>query len=168
MLINQRYPGPTIEADWGDTISALKINGPTSMNYDADLGPVLITDWYHKDAFFLFHSELTSSLQSPDSNLTNGKGVYHCCSSKDSPVFDPKCTGNTSRHIAYFDQGKTYKLSIVSTAADMRFTFWIDRHNFSVVGTDFVPIHPYNTSPINVAIGKIADRTLDLGSLGLC
>ncbi|KAJ0386888.1 hypothetical protein COL922a_003364 [Colletotrichum nupharicola] len=32
-------------------VGALKINGPTSMNYDEDLGPVLITDNFHKTAF---------------------------------------------------------------------------------------------------------------------
>lgn len=32
-------------------VGPLKINGPSSMNYDVDLGPVLLTDWFHKDAF---------------------------------------------------------------------------------------------------------------------
>lgn len=32
-------------------LGAIKINGPTSMNYDVDLGPVLITDHFHKTAF---------------------------------------------------------------------------------------------------------------------
>lgn len=32
-------------------VGALKINGPTSMNYDVDLGPVLLTDNFHQTAF---------------------------------------------------------------------------------------------------------------------
>lgn len=39
------------EIDADGLLGAIKINGPTSMNYDVDLGPVLITDHFHKTAF---------------------------------------------------------------------------------------------------------------------
>jgi FtsP/CotA-like multicopper oxidase with cupredoxin domain len=120
------------------------------MNYDVDVGPILITDWYHEDAFRLYHEELDGSLPDPSSNLMNGKGKYYCCSKT-----DPDCTGKTpAPHSINFEKGKTYKLSMVNTATDTHFTFWIDGHNFTVVGTDFVPIQPYHTDTINIAIGK--------------
>ena len=27
------------------------IRGPTSANYDVDLGPIMLLDWFHADAF---------------------------------------------------------------------------------------------------------------------
>jgi len=119
------------------------------MNYDEDLGPVLISDWFHADAFSLYHLEVEAFPPQSDSNIMNGKGVYYC-----DPLLDPRCTGRQPRHEIYFEAGKTYKLSIVNTAVATQFTFWIDDHNFTIVQTDFVPIEPYTTNIMNVGIGK--------------
>jgi hypothetical protein len=32
---------------------AIVINGPTSANWDIDLGPWFLNDWYHEDVFSL-------------------------------------------------------------------------------------------------------------------
>ncbi len=61
------------------------------MNYDIDLGPHFISDWYHQDAFSLYHLEESSGPPAPDSNIMDGKGVYYCNMS------DPNCTGQHSR-----------------------------------------------------------------------
>lgn len=120
------------------------------MNYDEDLGPLLITDWLHADAFSLYHIELEAAPPTPDSNLMNGKGVYYC-----DPSLDANCTGERPRHEIVFEQGKTYKISVVNTAVDSQMSFWIDGHNFTVVQTDLVPIEPYPTNIMNVAIGTL-------------
>ncbi|KAJ5758378.1 Multicopper oxidase type 2 [Penicillium odoratum] len=126
MVINGQYPGPTIEANWGDTLRAIKIHGPSSMDYDVDLGPVLMSDWYHEDAFALYPTEiLTPQAPLPESNVMNGKGVFDC-----DPLTDLREHGNSS-----------YK-------------FWIDGHNFTVVQNDFVPIQPYETDVLIVGIGQ--------------
>lgn len=130
-------------------LGPLVINGPTSMNYDIDLGPVLISDYFHADAFSLYQFELLGVPPTPDSVVLNGRGPYYC-----NPDYDWKCTGEVPRTSFNFTSGKTYKMSIVNTALSTHFTFWIDGHTFSVVGTDFVPIKPYDTDTINVAIGK--------------
>ena len=118
------------------------------MNYDEDLGPILISDWYHADAFSLYHEEVEGAPPVPDSNVMNGKGVYYC-----DPLLDPQCTGKQSHHRLHFEEGKTYKLSIVNTAVDSQFTFWIDGHNFTIAQTDFVPVEPYTTDTMNIGIG---------------
>lgn len=118
------------------------------MNYDEDLGPILISDWYHADAFSLYHLEVEGAPPVPNSNIMNGKGVYYC-----DPMLDPQCTGRQQRYEIKFEAGRTYKLSIVNTAVDTQFTFWIDGHNFTIVQTDFVPIEPYKTNTMNIGIG---------------
>ncbi|KAL9091938.1 MAG: hypothetical protein Q9165_004690 [Trypethelium subeluteriae] len=136
-------------------VGALKINGPTSMNYDVDLGPVLITDHFHKTAFSQVILEYLGRPPTPDSMLMNGNGTYYCC-----PKLDSLCVGNVSNpRLTTFNfvTGKNYKLSLVNTGTSTHTTFWIDNHSFSVVATDFVPIEPYNTSILNIAIGQRYD-----------
>lgn len=119
------------------------------MNYDQELEPLLVSDWYHTDAFSLYHSEEIGVPPVPDSNILNGKGVFAC-----DPIHDPRCTGRHLRHEIHFTHGRTYKLSVVNTAAATQFKFWIDGHNMTVVQTDFVPIEPYETDIINIGIGR--------------
>lgn len=60
---------------------------------------------------------------------------------------------------AYFEQtftsGTSYKLGIVNVAVDTFFKFSIDNHTMTVVAMDFVPIEPFNTTILNIAIGMI-------------
>ena len=73
----------------------LIINGPSSANYDIDLGALMITDWYHQDAFSLFFIEKSGKavFDSP-SKLMNGKfGTVTCtldpsqCIPADAQIF---------------------------------------------------------------------------------
>lgn len=140
--------------DTDGILGGLRIKGPTSMNYDVELEPLLVSDWYHEDAFSLYHFEEEGNIAAltPNSNILNGKGVYVC-----NPNTDPRCTGRHLRHETHFTTGRTYKLSIVNTAAETQFKFWIDGHNLTVVQTDFVPIQPYETEVINIGIGQRYD-----------
>jgi FtsP/CotA-like multicopper oxidase with cupredoxin domain len=45
-------------------------------------------------------------------------------------------------------------MRIINTSAENHYTFWIDGHTFTVVATDFVPIEPYPSHVLNVAIGE--------------
>jgi FtsP/CotA-like multicopper oxidase with cupredoxin domain len=82
--------------------------------------------------------------------LMNGNGTYYCC-----PTLDPLCVSGKANLTTFnFEAGKTYKMSLVNTGTSTHITLWIDNHDFSVVATDFVPITPYNTSILNIAIGQ--------------
>jgi len=86
----------------------------------------------------------------------NGNGTYYCCTKT-----DPNCVGNSKLTSFNFEKGKKYKMSLVNTGVSTHMTFWIDKHNFSVVATDFVPITPYNTSILNIAIGQRYDIIIE-------
>ena len=96
----------------------LQIHGPSSLNYDEDLGPILISDWIHADAFSLFHTELTHPPPATDSNIMNGHGVFLC-----DPLITANCTGKYVREELQFKNGKTYKMTIVNTSSEKHFTF---------------------------------------------
>jgi FtsP/CotA-like multicopper oxidase with cupredoxin domain len=128
---------------------AIQIKGPTSMNYDVDLGPVLISDWYHADAFSLYQIEIaTPQAPLPATDVMNGKGVFAC-----DPATDPRCTGLHERHEIIFKKGTTYKIGLVNAGSLLTYKFWIDGHNFTVIQTDFVSIEPYTTDVIVIGIG---------------
>lgn len=114
-----------------------------------DLGPWLIADWYHDDAFKLYYYELfTTRAPIPNAMLLNGKGIYKC-----DPKKDDKCTGKRDFFEVTLEKGKKYKIGLVNTGTLLTETFWIEGHNFTVVSNDFVPIKPIVTDVINVSIG---------------
>lgn len=132
----------------------MHIRGPRSMNYDIDLGPLLIGDWYHEDAFSLFPVEvLTTRAPIPESNVMNGKGIFDC-----DPAKDPRCTGQRKRHEVIFEKGKKYKLGLVNTGSLLTYKFWIDGHKFTVIHMDFVAIKPYVTDVLTVGIGMLSTK----------
>ncbi|KAI9647765.1 hypothetical protein NHQ30_004153 [Ciborinia camelliae] len=126
----------------------LKINGPTSQNYDVDLGPLMISDWFHENPFSLFYAELCCGPLFTTSRLLQGQGVYY-----------NESTGVTSGSYYSLDmvKGTTYKISMMNAGTSTQYTFWIDGHTFTVVSTDFVPIKGYQTDTLNIAVGQRYD-----------
>ncbi|KAK1546663.1 hypothetical protein CPAR01_00630 [Colletotrichum paranaense] len=129
MLFNGTYPGPTLEGNWGDTFNA---DGLVQLEY-------------------------MGRPPAPDSMLMNGNGRYYCCPVGAGCNSDSKCVGGSNITTFNFKRGSSYKMSLVNTGTSTHTTFWIDHHNFTVVGTDFVPIKPYTASIINIAIGQRYD-----------
>jgi len=58
----------------------LIVHGPTHVNYDEDLGPIMLTDWFHDDYWPIIQQVMAPSNQTDGfrpfsvSNLINGKG----------------------------------------------------------------------------------------------
>lgn len=133
------------------------IHGPSSANWDIDLGPWLLADWYHDDAFKLYYYELfTPRAAIPDSMILNGKGMYNCNSSNDT-----KCLGKREFFDVTFEHGTKYKIGLTHTGTLLTETFWIDGHNFTVISNDFVAIEPYVTDVLNIGIGMFPSNKLE-------
>ena len=81
------------------------INGPTSKDYEEDLGALMVTDWYHRSAFSLFQPfELQTGAPPPtDSKLLNGKWGNFTC-----PAGATNC-GQGEWFRQRLTPGKTYK-----------------------------------------------------------
>ncbi|KAF3920561.1 Laccase-2 [Dactylellina cionopaga] len=127
------------------------IHGPTSVNYDEEYTLVL-TDWFHTSAFTLFYSEVFGAPPIPDSKLLNGKWKFPCNTT------DPRCLPDEGGYSdIVFEKGKKYKLRLINMSTTFMQTFWIDGHTFTVAASDFVPIEPYKTDVINVAVGQRYD-----------
>ena len=212
LLINGQFPGPTIEANWGDTIQVnvhneisgpdegvalhwhgllqtaspwmdgvpavqqcpiapgtsfqysfkadlygsswyhshysaqyagglfgpMVIHGPRNLDYDEDIGPVLLTDYYHEDYYTLVEQVMGTnrSLTTPKSvnNLINGKMDYNCSLVTDNTP----CVNNAGLSKFNFKPGKKYRLRLINASAEGIQQFSIDGHTMEVFANDFV------------------------------
>jgi hypothetical protein len=59
------------------------IHGPKTADYDEDLGPIMLSDWFHADYLPIVAAALNGSIPLSDNNLINGKMNYPCGKSRE-------------------------------------------------------------------------------------
>ncbi|OAA53376.1 Cupredoxin [Cordyceps fumosorosea ARSEF 2679] len=130
---------------WEGVYGAIVINGPATENYDEDLGPLILSDWSRNTVDQLaFYSKRHLIPPFQDSGLINGVNV------------NPNGAGG-KRHTVQFKAGKSYRLRLLNAAIDTHFKFMIDNHHMTVIAVDLVPVQPYNTTVIDIAIAQRYD-----------
>ncbi|KFA54032.1 hypothetical protein S40293_01741 [Stachybotrys chartarum IBT 40293] len=142
----------------GGLFGPLVVHGPAQAEYDVDLGPVMLTDWYHAEYY-----DLVEEVMSPegfgvvfsDSNLINGKGTFNCSSL--GPEDDNPCENNAGISQFRFRRGQTHRLRLMNTGADAMQQFSIDGHRMTVIANDFVAVEPYETEVVTLGIGQRTD-----------
>lgn len=231
ILINGAFPGPTIEANWGDTVTvnvcnqimgpeegtslhwhgilqktspwydgvpaagqcpiapgtcmtysfladvygtswyhshysaqysagiagAMIIHGPKQTTYDYDIGPILLSDWYHQTYEEIVGEVMASPPGAPpfsDSNLINGKMSLECSQFKNKTQ---QCTSNAGLSKFQFHSGQRYRLRLINSGAEGIQRFSIDEHNMTVIANDFVPVVPYITNIVTLGVGQRTD-----------
>ncbi|KAF3910182.1 Laccase-2 [Orbilia brochopaga] len=133
-------------------VGPIIIHGPSSGDYDEEY-LLMLTDWYHKDAFGLFYSEVFGGPPAPDSKLLNGKWQFPC-----NKTQDVNCAPDEGGlHQITFKPKRRYKLRLVNMSTATMFSFWLQDHDFEVVQADFVPIHSFTAKSINIAIAQRYD-----------
>jgi len=119
-------------------VGPLVIHGPTSADWDVDLGTVILQDWYHTSTFELWFTERQNPPVPADNAFINGKNKIGT-------------TGEYSRF--KFKKGNRYRMRIINTSTDHHFKFSIDGHVMTVQAADFVPVVPYNQTVLSIALG---------------
>jgi FtsP/CotA-like multicopper oxidase with cupredoxin domain len=130
----------------GGILGPIIINGPSTANWDIDVGALPLTDWYHTPIFTAETREQHSTGPlTADNALVNGTMVA--------------ASGGTggSYAVTTVTPGKKHLLRIVNTGINQYFRVSIDSHTMQVIAADFTPIKPYNTSSVTLAIGKSAE-----------
>jgi len=130
---------------WEGVFGGIIINGPASSNYDEDKGVLFLNDWSHKTVDELYHEAETTGPPAMENGLINGTNVYGS---------DGSTTQTGSRFQTSFTAGQSYRLRLVNAAIDTLWKFSIDNHTMTVIASDLVPIEPYTTTVLNMAIGK--------------
>ena len=133
------------------------IHGPKNTPYDVDLGPVMLSDWYHSSYLAIVGSVVAPSLNPPiptsDNNLINGKTNLNCSQVPGSS----QCTNNAGLSKFKFQTGKTHRLRLINSGAEGAQQFSVDDHVMTVIANDFVPVQPYNTSVVTLGVGQRTD-----------
>ena len=139
----------------GGIIGPMIIYGPKSADYDIDLGPALLTDYYHKPYFDLVEEVMGTNLSliAPRSvnNLINGKMDYNCSLVTDGTP----CTNNAGLSKFKFTTGKKHRLRLINAGSEAIQRFSIDEHTMTVIANDFVPIKPYETDIVTLSVFMI-------------
>lgn len=140
----------------GGLVGPMVIHGPSQVQYDYDLGPVMLSDAYHTEYFKIVEQVMGVGQPPPfsDNNLINGKMNYNC-----SLITDPtvQCTPNAGLSKFKFHSGKKHRLRLINSGAEGIQRFTIDGHNMTVIANDFVPIQPYTTNVVTLGIGQRSD-----------
>jgi len=121
-------------------IGPIVINGPTSANWDIDLGPLGLTDWYHEEAFTAYYT-YRKSPGAAQNGLFNGMNTWN--DTDGSNVVGQK-------YETTFTPGKKHRLRIINMSTDSHFKFSIDQHTMTVQAADVlnifigIPLSPFS------------------------
>lgn len=143
------------------------IYGPSFSSYDIDIGPVMISDWYHPDYFSLVQKTMSKGSGgrfSADNNLINGKMNFDC--STVTAGDKTPCFNNAGISKFKFQRGKKHRLRLINTGAEAFQQFSIDGHKMTVIANDFVMLQPYETEVVTLAVGQRADVVVEANGTG--
>jgi FtsP/CotA-like multicopper oxidase with cupredoxin domain len=130
---------------WEGVFGGIIINGPASGNYDEDKGMLFLNDWTHQTVDEMYDSAQSNGPPTLDNGLINGTNVY----GNDNSTSQTGYRFNTS-----FTADTSYRFRLVNAAVDTHFKFSIDNHTLTVIAMDLVPIEPFNTTVLSIAMGK--------------
>ena len=135
-------------------LGPIVVSGPASANYDIDLGPFVISDWYYGAAHQIAHRVNSPTNpyipgfpgSPPPSNniLFNGKNI--------------KPTGpGGSYSKTTLTPGKKHLLRLINSSVQHSFSVSLVGHSFTIVATDMVPVQPTTVSSIYMGVGQRYD-----------
>jgi FtsP/CotA-like multicopper oxidase with cupredoxin domain len=131
----------------GGLIGPMIIHGPNVAPYSIDIGPVLLTDYFHKDYFSIVEDVVSTNianvLQPSVNNLINGHNNFNCSTVAVNDT--ATCISNAKIATFKFVPGATHRLRLINAGAEGMQKFSIDGHNLTVIAQDFVPVKSYTT-----------------------
>ena len=131
------------------------VYGPKHADYDIDVGPIVLEDWYHADYFSLVERTLNSRIPPSNNVLINGKNNYPCQNTT------LPCTPNAGVSKFKFESGKKHLLRLINAGAEGVQKFSLDGHKLTVVAVDFIPVEPYETNVVTLSIGQRTDVVVE-------
>ncbi|KAL4945502.1 hypothetical protein BDV06DRAFT_219193 [Aspergillus oleicola] len=131
---------------WDGVAGGLIINGPATANYDVDAGTLFLNDWPHQTADQLFWPAQLTGPPMLNNSLINGTNVYGEGDDQTGGRFTMQVEADTS-----------YRLRLINGALDTHYKFMIDNHTLTVIAMDLVPIEPYTTNFVDIAMGQRYD-----------
>ncbi|KAF2001928.1 carbohydrate-binding module family 18 [Amniculicola lignicola CBS 123094] len=135
---------------WEGVIGPMVIHGPTSKDYDIDVGTIMLQDWTHATVDSMYDAAQDAATGGPrimDNGLINGMNTWGVQDTANQ-------TGKRFELNTKFEPGKTYLFRIINSAIQSTYKFYIDGHTLEVINMDFTAIKPYKTDILNINIGQ--------------
>ncbi|KAI1634742.1 multicopper oxidase-domain-containing protein [Biscogniauxia mediterranea] len=142
----------------GGLYGPIVVYGPSSVNYDIDIGPIMVNDWWHEDYYTVVEEVMSPNFTGhifSDNNLINGRMSFDC--STVDPGNAAKCTNDAALSKFRFQSGKTHRLRFINSGSEGTQRISIDGHNMTVIANDFTPIVPYDTQVVTLGVGQRVD-----------
>jgi FtsP/CotA-like multicopper oxidase with cupredoxin domain len=140
----------------GGAMGPMIIYGPSHVDYDEDLGMVMLSDYFHLDYRTLVERTMSTDVNAQilisDNTLVNGRMPWKC--SLKAANDTAKCTGERGYSKWRVKLGKTYRTRLVNSGAAGIEYFSIDNHNVTVIANDFVEVEPYNTKWVTLGVSS--------------
>jgi FtsP/CotA-like multicopper oxidase with cupredoxin domain len=156
----------------GGIVGPMQIYGPSQLDYDIDVGPVMISDWFHVPYFSIVADAVGTDLSVippvSDNILINGR-ANHDCTQRTYDNSSQWLASNLESNITWtcvddaplskfkFESGKTHRLRLSNIGADGLMKFQIDGHTMTIIAVDFVPVEPKEASVVTIAVGQRTD-----------
>ncbi|KAK4500327.1 hypothetical protein PRZ48_008516 [Zasmidium cellare] len=161
--------GPS-SANWDETFTPIMmqdwVHDNTSIAFKQELGrsiPLADSILLGGTNTFKCDALNSSCCRSCDrSNCKQGTDEAFCCTPDERcyrPTLLPNGTTIEQKQVGglfnrTFQEGKRYLLQLINASADAMFIFAIDDHDLLVIAADLVPIRPYKTDSLFIAIGQ--------------
>jgi FtsP/CotA-like multicopper oxidase with cupredoxin domain len=109
------------------------VHGPSQLPYDIDVGPVMLTDWFHNPDFSVWKDVVGQDnrklLPHSDSLLINGRGRFDCANLSTSGAIKRigtniasnqtwECIDGAELSKFRFQSGKTHRLRLINHGAN--------------------------------------------------
>ena len=135
----------------GGAHGPMVIHGPKHEEYDIDVGPIILEDWFHADYYSLVEGTMNGLFPPSNNNLINGRMNYPCANTT------LPCTPNAGTSKFKFESGKKHLLRLINMGAEGNQKFSIDGHQLKVIAVDYIPVEPYMTNVVTLAVGQRTD-----------
>jgi len=128
-------------------------DGPAAGNYDEDLGPYMFNEVYGTQTAWQINAIAQATLEktgrgppSATNFLVNGTG---------------KSANGGKYNSVTITKGKKYRLRLINSSVDSYIRVSLDGHSMSVIASDFIPINPFSTQSLLIAIGQRYDVVIN-------
>ncbi|KAF2744007.1 multicopper oxidase [Sporormia fimetaria CBS 119925] len=132
-------------------LGGIVIRGPATADYDIDLGWYPFMDWFYRPIFDVnreaLHVTGPEEVPKADNLLING-------------TMKTKEGGHKYAETT-LKPGKRHLLRLINTGVNNHVHVSLDDHTLEVIAADFVPIVPYKTKSLSIAVGQRYDVIID-------